>query len=68
MAPMEPQHDEFRDLCRAFLSREVVPHYDRWEADGVITKRVALIAPRSTSTPSIRMRPMSTRCPSPMGF
>jgi alkylation response protein AidB-like acyl-CoA dehydrogenase len=36
----EPVHDEFRDLCRAFLAREAVPYHDRWEADGIVDREV----------------------------
>ncbi|SCL30837.1 Acyl-CoA dehydrogenase [Micromonospora nigra] len=36
----ERDHDEFRDLCRAFLAREAVPHHDRWEADGIVDREV----------------------------
>ncbi|MEV2240596.1 acyl-CoA dehydrogenase family protein [Micromonospora sp. NPDC049891] len=36
----EPDHDEFRDLCRSFLNREAVPHHERWEADGIVDREV----------------------------
>ncbi|MEG3633772.1 acyl-CoA dehydrogenase family protein [Micromonospora palythoicola] len=36
----QPDHDEFRDLCRRFLDREAVPHHDRWEADGIVDREV----------------------------
>ncbi|MBQ1049386.1 acyl-CoA dehydrogenase family protein [Micromonospora sp. C51] len=36
----EPDHDEFRDLCRRFLDREAVPHHDGWEADGIVDREV----------------------------
>ncbi|MEH0825962.1 MULTISPECIES: acyl-CoA dehydrogenase family protein [Micromonospora] len=36
----EPVHDEFRDLCRRFLTREAVPHHERWEADGIVDREV----------------------------
>ncbi|MGW0502017.1 acyl-CoA dehydrogenase family protein [Micromonospora sp. NPDC003241] len=36
----ERDHDEFRELCRAFLAREAVPHHDRWEADGIVDREV----------------------------
>ncbi|MDW5323855.1 acyl-CoA dehydrogenase family protein [Plantactinospora sp. KLBMP9567] len=36
----EPVHDEFRELCRAFLAREAVPYHDRWEADGIVDREV----------------------------
>ncbi|MDO3700531.1 acyl-CoA dehydrogenase family protein [Micromonospora sp. C28SCA-DRY-2] len=36
----ERDHDEFRDLCRAFLAREAVPHHERWEAAGIVDREV----------------------------
>jgi alkylation response protein AidB-like acyl-CoA dehydrogenase len=36
----ERDHDEFRELCRAFLAREAVPHHDRWEAEGIVDREV----------------------------
>ncbi|WP_320064565.1 acyl-CoA dehydrogenase family protein [Micromonospora sp. RTGN7] len=36
----ESVHEEFRDLCRAFLAREAVPHHDRWEAAGIVDREV----------------------------
>ncbi|GGM34378.1 acyl-CoA dehydrogenase [Micromonospora sonchi] len=36
----EPDHDAFRDLCRRFLTREAVPHHDRWETDGIVDRDV----------------------------
>jgi alkylation response protein AidB-like acyl-CoA dehydrogenase len=35
----EPEHDAYRASVRTFIDRQVVPHYDQWEKDG--------IAPRS---------------------
>ncbi|MDB5064238.1 MAG: Butyryl-CoA dehydrogenase [Chloroflexi bacterium] len=34
----EEQHEDFRDSFRRFLEREVVPHYDRWERDGIVPR------------------------------
>ncbi|MFC0863840.1 acyl-CoA dehydrogenase family protein [Sphaerimonospora cavernae] len=28
------EHDAFRELVRAFVDREILPHYQRWEAEG----------------------------------
>jgi alkylation response protein AidB-like acyl-CoA dehydrogenase len=33
-----PEHDRFRDSVRRFLERELLPHMDRWEADGIIDR------------------------------
>ena len=31
----EPEHDEYRAVVRAFLEREVVPHYAQWQEEGI---------------------------------
>ncbi|MGN9776702.1 acyl-CoA dehydrogenase family protein [Micromonospora sp. H33] len=36
----ERDHDDFRDLCREFLTREAVPHHERWEAEGIVDREV----------------------------
>src|SRR5688572_227050 len=36
----EPIHEEFRALCREFLVREAVPHYDAWERAGIVDREV----------------------------
>jgi alkylation response protein AidB-like acyl-CoA dehydrogenase len=33
-------HHQFRDQVRKFLLREVIPHLDRWEADGIVDRDV----------------------------
>ncbi len=33
-------HDAFRDLCRTFMAKEVVPFHDRWESDGQVSRDV----------------------------
>ncbi|GAA1933670.1 long-chain specific acyl-CoA dehydrogenase [Streptomyces sodiiphilus] len=33
-----PDHDAFRESVRAFLAREVLPHYAQWEADGIVSR------------------------------
>lgn len=40
------QHDDFRDTVRAFLAKEVLPHYDRWEKAGIVDRSVWLAAGR----------------------
>jgi alkylation response protein AidB-like acyl-CoA dehydrogenase len=32
------EHNQFRDTVRRFLEREVTPHYDRWERQGVVDR------------------------------
>src|SRR5688572_30682213 len=36
----ETVHEEFRDLCRAFLTREAVPHHAAWEKAGLVDREV----------------------------
>ena len=36
----EPEHEEFRALCRQFLAREAVPYHDEWEAAGIVDREV----------------------------
>ncbi|MFJ9426912.1 acyl-CoA dehydrogenase family protein [Streptomyces sp. NPDC101249] len=31
-------HEAFRATVRAFLAKEVLPHYDRWERDGIASR------------------------------
>ncbi|HVV34357.1 MAG TPA: acyl-CoA dehydrogenase family protein [Vitreimonas sp.] len=33
-----PEHHQFRDTVRRFLTREVLPNIDRWEADGIVPR------------------------------
>ncbi|WP_175410880.1 acyl-CoA dehydrogenase family protein [Streptomyces sp. TRM64462] len=32
------EHDAFRDTVRAFLAKEVQPHYAQWEKDGIVAR------------------------------
>ncbi len=32
------EHDLFRESVRTFLAREMVPHRDRWESEGIVDK------------------------------
>jgi alkylation response protein AidB-like acyl-CoA dehydrogenase len=34
----EPEHEEFRRLCRDFLAKEAVPHQERWEREGIVDR------------------------------
>jgi alkylation response protein AidB-like acyl-CoA dehydrogenase len=36
----EAEHHAFRDLCRAFLAREAVPHNDEWEKAGIVDREI----------------------------
>ncbi|MET8578353.1 acyl-CoA dehydrogenase family protein [Streptomyces sp. NPDC005012] len=36
----EPDHEAFRETVRAFLAKEVVPHHEQWEEDGVVDREV----------------------------
>ncbi|CAL9588713.1 Acyl-CoA dehydrogenase [Streptomyces sp. enrichment culture] len=35
-----PDHEAFRETVRAFLAKEVAPHHDRWEKEGVVDREV----------------------------
>ena len=34
----EPEHDDYRKSVKAYIEREVLPHYDQWEKDGIVPK------------------------------
>jgi acyl-CoA dehydrogenase len=38
------EHEAFRDLVRSFITKEITPHYDQWERDGVVARDVWLAA------------------------
>ena len=38
----EDEHEDFRKTARAFFEREVVPHHEQWEADGIVPRRSAV--------------------------
>jgi alkylation response protein AidB-like acyl-CoA dehydrogenase len=40
-------HEHFRDLVREFISREVAPHHEQWEAAGVVSREVWRAAGRA---------------------
>jgi len=40
----EPEHEQFRDLCRQFLAREAVPFHEAWEKAGIVDRAVWLKA------------------------
>ncbi|MEU8591666.1 acyl-CoA dehydrogenase family protein [Streptomyces sp. NPDC048664] len=31
-------HEAFRETVRAFLAKEVLPHYEQWEKDGIVSR------------------------------
>jgi alkylation response protein AidB-like acyl-CoA dehydrogenase len=39
-AIFDDEHESFRDSVGAFLDKEVVPHHDQWETDGVVDRDV----------------------------
>jgi len=40
----EADHEAFRESVRAFLDREVVPHLAEWEASGVVSRDLFIVA------------------------
>jgi acyl-CoA dehydrogenase len=46
--PYEPlylaEHEDFRKTARTFFEREVLPHHQQWEADGIVPREVWLAA------------------------
>ena len=34
----EPEHDAYRTSVRTFIERQVIPHYDQWEKDGIVPR------------------------------
>ncbi len=32
------EHDEFRDMVRAFIAKEVTPYHDKWEEDWMVSR------------------------------
>ncbi|MFJ4100273.1 acyl-CoA dehydrogenase family protein [Amycolatopsis japonica] len=38
------EHEEFRELVKTFLAREVLPHYAQWESDGLVDRDVWRVA------------------------
>ncbi|MFE6779617.1 acyl-CoA dehydrogenase family protein [Streptomyces sp. NPDC057702] len=41
-----PEHEAFRETVRAFLAKEVLPHYERWEENGIVDREAWLAAGR----------------------
>ncbi|MCT9090192.1 acyl-CoA dehydrogenase family protein [Streptomyces sp. ASQP_92] len=38
------EHEAFRDTVRTFLAKEVLPHYEQWEKDGIVSRQAWLAA------------------------
>lgn len=34
----EPEHDVYRESFRSFLARDVIPHYEGWDAQGIVPR------------------------------
>ena len=34
----DDEHEAFRDAVGTFLDKEVVPHHQQWEADGIVAR------------------------------
>ncbi|MEQ8673136.1 MAG: acyl-CoA dehydrogenase family protein [Aggregatilineales bacterium] len=43
----EDEHHMFRDAFRRFVEKEIAPHHDQWEKDGVVSREVWLKAGES---------------------
>jgi alkylation response protein AidB-like acyl-CoA dehydrogenase len=41
------EHAAFRDLVRSFIAREIAPHHDQWERDGMVSRDLWLAAGRT---------------------
>jgi alkylation response protein AidB-like acyl-CoA dehydrogenase len=39
-ALFDPEHEDFRESFRRFLAKEVAPHHDAWERDGVVPREL----------------------------
>jgi alkylation response protein AidB-like acyl-CoA dehydrogenase len=40
------EHEAFRDMVRSFIAKEVTPHHEQWERDGIVSRDVWLAAGR----------------------
>ena len=39
-AHITPEHEMFRDTCRRFFEKEVMPFHMKWEEDGVVPREL----------------------------
>jgi alkylation response protein AidB-like acyl-CoA dehydrogenase len=42
----EPEHEAFRETCRTFCDKEIVPNHEQWERDHIVPRDVWLAAGR----------------------
>ncbi|MEU6039321.1 acyl-CoA dehydrogenase family protein [Actinomadura sp. NPDC047616] len=40
------EHEAFRDMVRSFIAKEIAPHHEQWERDGIVSREVWLAAGR----------------------
>ncbi|HEU4515333.1 MAG TPA: acyl-CoA dehydrogenase family protein [Nocardioidaceae bacterium] len=36
----EPEHESFRQTVRSFIDKEIAPHHEQWEKDGIVDRSV----------------------------
>ena len=41
------EHDDFREMVKAFIAKEVTPYHEKWEADRMVSRDVWLAAGRA---------------------
>lgn len=41
------EHEAFRDMVRSFIEKEIAPHHEQWEKDGIVSREVWLAAGRA---------------------
>lgn len=41
------EHHAFRDMVRSFIEKEIAPHHEQWEKDGIVSREVWLAAGRA---------------------
>ncbi len=42
----DAEHEAFRETVRTFLAKEVLPHHEQWEKDGIVSREAWLAAGR----------------------
>jgi len=40
----QPEHEQFREVVRKFIEREIRPYHDQWEEDGIVPRELWLKA------------------------
>jgi acyl-CoA dehydrogenase len=38
--PFTKEHNEYREMAADFFDREVAPHHEKWEQDGIVPREV----------------------------